>query len=81
MYRDGNRNIDSRKKLSLVITVFAILLLVMVIIVNRDPLKSFFKVVTAILEPVLLGAAIAYVLNPILRLFEFKVFKKIKNKK
>ena len=77
---DNNGNTDARKKLTLVVSFFAILLLLIVIIVNKEPLSSFFAVVLAILEPILIGAAIAYVLNPILRLFEFKVLKKIKNK-
>lgn len=77
---DNGGATDAKKKISLVITVFAILLLVIVIIMNRDPLKSFFSVVTTILEPILLGAAIAYILNPLLRFLEFKVFSKLKRK-
>ncbi len=77
---DNNTSTGAKKKLTLVITVFAILLLVTLIIINKEPLKSFFSVVTAILEPILLGAAIAYILNPVLRFFEFKVLGRVKNK-
>lgn len=80
MYKNDNNETDAKKKLSLVISIFAILLLVIVVIINKDPLKSFASIILSILEPILLGAAIAYVLNPLLRFFEFKVFKKIKNK-
>lgn len=80
MYKNDNNDADAKRKLSFVVSVFAILLLVIVVVINKDPLRSFFSVVLGILEPVLLGAAIAYILNPLLRLFEFKIFKKVKNK-
>jgi predicted PurR-regulated permease PerM len=42
--------------------------------------SGVFSAVFSVLLPILLGAALAYFLNPILKLYEFKVFKKIKNK-
>jgi len=81
MNKNGNNdNRDANKKISIVVSVFAVFLLIFLIVINKEPLKSFFSVVTSILEPILLGAALAYILNPILRIFEFRIFKKMRNK-
>lgn len=41
---------------------------------------AFFKKCISVLAPLLYGAAIAYIMNPLLKLFEKRVFKKIKRK-
>ncbi len=50
-------------------------------IVNISSLSATFSKVLAVLAPVILGAGFAYLLNPILRFFEFKALRWIKNKK
>ena len=55
--------------------------LILYIIVNASVFGGVFSAVMSVLTPIILGGALAYMLNPILKLFEFKVFKKLKNKK
>ena len=54
--------------------------LVLYTIVNASVFGGFFSAMMSVLTPIILGAALAYMLNPILKLFEFKIFKNIKNK-
>ena len=52
-------------------------------IVNRDRLASFFSSAEGIgnvLSPLLIGCVIAYLLNPILKFYEYFVFSKLKRK-
>ena len=52
-------------------------------IVNRDRLASFFSSAEGIgnvLSPLLIGCVIAYLLNPILKFYEYFVFRKLKRK-
>lgn len=70
-----------KNKIAIIITAFALILLLILIIVNIDSLKEFINLVLGILTPIIIGAAMAYVLNPLLKFFEFTVFSKIKNKK
>lgn len=46
-------------------------------IVNHDSLKSVTQTVSAIFSPIFFGIVIAYLLNPLLRLFEIKLFMRI----
>lgn len=50
-------------------------------VVNISSLSAFFSAILSVLAPIIIGGALAYILNPILRLFELKIFKKIKNKR
>ena len=65
---------------------FGALALVFVVaycIVNRDRLASFFSSAEGIgnvLSPLLIGCIIAYLLNPILKFYEYVVFRKLKRK-
>ena len=81
MLKYDNDNTDIKKKLTTIIVSFAIILLVILIIINMGPINSFLFGLLEIVAPVIIGAAIAYFLNPILRFLEFVVFKGIKNKK
>lgn len=74
-------NSDTKKKLTAVIVWFALSLLVILIIINMDPINSFLFGIMEIVSPVFIGGAIAYLLNPVLKFLEFVVFKSIKNKK
>ena len=68
------------KKLVTRMIVCAIIFVCAFVIVNSKSLGGVFSVVFSVLMPILLGAALAYFLNPILKIYEFKVFKKMKNK-
>ncbi len=57
----------------------AILFVILYIIVNISAFTGIFSTISTVLTPVLLGCAFAYILNPVLKLFEHKVFHKIKN--
>ena len=52
-------------------------------IVNRDRLASFFSSaegIGSVLSPLFIGCIIAYLLNPILKFYEYFVFRKLKRK-
>lgn len=70
----------SKKKLLTRLIVCAIVFLSVFVIANFSKMTGVFSVVFSVLLPILLGTAFAYFLNPILKLYELKVFKKIKNK-
>lgn len=58
----------------------AIIFVSLYTIVNIEKFTGIFSAILSVTAPILIGASIAYLLNPILKMFEFKVFKKIKNK-
>ena len=70
-----------KKGIAYTVIIFAIALLVTLVIVNISPITIFMSSVSAIIAPIVLGAAIAYLLNPLLKFFEFIIFKKLKSKK
>ena len=74
-------NSDTKKKLTAIAIWFAISLLIILVIINIDPINSFLLKIIDITAPVIIGAAIAYMLNPVLKFLEFVVFKNLKNKK
>ncbi len=71
---------DNNKKGGRALIACCVIFLVLFAIVNIGAIASFFGAIFSVLSPVLIGACIAYMLNPLLRLYEFKVFKKIKKK-
>ncbi len=71
---------EKKKKLLTVGIWCAVLFTVCYIISNLTAITSFFSSVFSVLSPIIVGAAIAYLLNPLLKLFEYKVFKKLKRK-
>ena len=75
------KNGSPNKGLRYTLFVFAIIFLIILLVINISPIKSFSSKVVDIIAPIILGAAIAYLLNPILKFLEFIVFKNIKNKK
>jgi len=70
----------SKKSLGAIGLICGIVFVALYAIVNISVFASIFSKVMSVLTPIILGFALAYALNPILKLFEFKVFKKIKNK-
>lgn len=73
-----------RKKAKNHVPIFlacAIIFVAAFLIINITALSDVASSLVSVFSPVILGFAIAYFLNPLLRIFEFRVFKGIKNKK
>ena len=73
-------NFENKKKLVTVAISCAIFFTVFYLITNVDAVSTFFSSILNVVSPIIIGAAIAYILNPLLKIFEFKVFKKMKRK-
>lgn len=71
----------SKKIKPVLIFAFAVLCLIVYIIANNTVISSWFVWIFDILKPLTVGAAIAYIVNPILRFFEYIVFKRMKRRK
>ena len=69
-----------RKQIKL-IAIYAILaaLALVFIIIKRESFSSFFAMIFRILRPVIIGAVIAYLCNPIFRMFEARAFSGIRS--
>ena len=59
----------------------ATLFVILYAFVNANSISSVISRFVSVLAPIILGFAIAYILNPILKLFEFRVFKKMRSKR
>ena len=59
--------------------VCAITFLILYGLVNIHTISGLASSVLGVFTPILLGGAIAYMLNPLLKFFEYVVFKKMKN--
>lgn len=62
------------------IAVYAVIALLFVIVINNETISAWINRVLAVLSPVIIGGAIAYLANPIVVVFDTKLFKRIKNK-
>ena len=71
---------EKKSKLSVAWLICAIAAVVLFAIINLGAITNFMSGVISLLTPLLIGFALAYILDPILRLFEFKIYKKIPNK-
>lgn len=84
-HTDGHRRRQRRHEWSsrgiIVIIVSLIAFVVLYTIVNISSITTVASNIISVLTPVLLGVGIAYLLNPILKFFEKRIFKKIKNRK
>ena len=69
---------DMKKITFAILIACAVVFLVLFAIFNKDVVGSVLSSVWSVFSPVVFGFGIAYILNPILRFYEFKVFKKIK---
>ncbi len=72
---------NSKQKIQATVVVFALIILGILITVNLSSIGSFFSVILSIVSPIIIGFAIAYMLNPILKFFEFVVFKRVRAKR
>ena len=71
---------NQNKKGGRALLVCAIIFVALFAIINIGAITSFFSAIFSVISPIIIGAGIAYILNPLLKLYEFKVFKKIPNK-
>ena len=55
------------------------LLAIVFVVVKRESFSSFIGEIFRILRPVIIGAVLAYLCNPIFRMFEGRVFSKIRS--
>ncbi len=55
-----------------------VLFLTILVLCNLDKLSGVFSMFGTVLSPIILGAVIAYLCNPIMRFFEYGVFRKMK---
>ena len=74
-------NISNKKKLAFAITIYCALLLTIIIIGQYDKFSGIIASTFSVFSPIIIGFTIAYLLNPILKFYEIKVFKIIKNKR
>ncbi len=66
------------KKLLYAILIYAVLFLGLLMVSDLAPFHKFIGTLLHILRPVLIGLALAYLLNPFFRLFENKLFHKVR---
>ncbi|MBR2353570.1 MAG: AI-2E family transporter [Clostridia bacterium] len=78
----GSLSSTPQKKRNFVIIALtcAIIFTSLYTIINIKVLSGLFSALLSVFAPIILGAALAYILNPILKLFEYKIFKWIKHK-
>lgn len=63
------------------IAVYAVLALLFVIIINNETISTWINRVLAVLSPVIIGGAIAYLVNPLVVFFDTKVYKRLRKPK
>ena len=73
-------NFENKKKLFTLGISCAIIFISLYLITNFTAISGFFSSIFSVLSPIIIGAAIAYILNPLLKVFEYKVFKRMKSK-
>ena len=71
---------NKKKGIIIILTIVAIAFVLFYAIVNMSAISGFFASAINVLTPIIIGAGLAYVLNPLLRFFEFKIFAKIAKK-
>lgn len=77
-------NISDKKKRILTISaiIYAVLVLVFILIANFEKFSMFFQWVNdklSVFSPIIVGAIIAYLATPLVRLFQNKILKRVKS--
>lgn len=77
--RDNNRSryVSWRRWLKISVSIVAVIALLVLITVNSKGINQWFASVLRLFQPILLGLALAYLLNPIFRLFERKLLRDV----
>ncbi len=70
------KHLGARAWSFLVLAVVAVLLF---LIVNIDAVTNFFRKLGGHIAPLVVGAVVAYLCDPLLRIYEYRVFRRVKN--
>ncbi len=73
-------NKEGKKGILSIAAACAVFFVIFYLLINISAINAFLSSFLSVVAPIIIGAAFAYMLNPILKLFEFKILKKIKNK-
>ena len=63
------------------VAVYAVLAILLAIIINSRAIVSWINGTLSVIEPIIIGAAIAYLCAPIMKLYEDKLFVRIKTRR
>ncbi len=78
---DNEQQKSKRSTLILVsVAVYAVLALLFIIIINSAAISKWLSDTLSVLAPLIVGAAMAYLCNPLLVMFERRVFKKMRSR-
>ena len=78
---DNEQQKSKRSTLILVsVAVYAVLALLFIIIINSSTISKWLSDTLSVLAPLIVGAAMAYLCNPLLVMFERRVFKKMRSR-
>ncbi len=75
MFKKNTSNGSKHSAFWISLPIFAITFLVLYFIVNLTNFSTFIDKMNAILSPIFIGLVIAYLMNPIFKFFENKVFR------
>jgi predicted PurR-regulated permease PerM len=67
--------------IAVAVAVYAVLAILLAIIINNRAIVSWINGTLSVIAPIIIGAAIAYICSPIMRLFEDKLFRQIKSRR
>ena len=70
----------AKKGIVITLVVCAVIFVFLFGMINMGVVGDALSSIVSVFTPILIGFATAYILNPILRFYEFKVFKKLKKK-
>ena len=74
-------NKEGKKGILSIAAVCAVFFVIFYLLINISAIGGVLSSVLSVFAPIILGFTFAYMLNPILKLFEFKILKKMQNKK
>ncbi len=74
MFKKNSEKKTGRSAIWFALPIIAVIFLVLYFIVNITNISSFVDKINAVLSPIFIGLVIAYLMNPIFRLFENRVF-------
>lgn len=77
---DDNTPKKKTRSLPVLALSCAVIFTALYALINIQVLSGIFSSILKVFAPIILGGALAYLLNPILKFYEYKVFKKIKSK-
>jgi predicted PurR-regulated permease PerM len=81
LYREDTVSINGKrlKKRTVFYIVATIIALLLFAFAVHEPMIAVFKYILSILSPLIIGMVIAYLCDPILEFFEYRIFKRLHN--